>query len=53
MPAFGFFILSFGLSGDGLRYLRMLFALLMNGMPVHWLLSAASMSILIGSLKND
>ena len=51
MPAFGFFILPFGVAGNGARYLRMKLRLLMNGMPVIWLLSAASMSILRGSLK--
>ena len=34
MPAFGLFVLLFGVSGDGARYLRMLSALLMNGIPV-------------------
>ena len=52
MPAFGFFILPFGVAGDRARYLRMLSALLMKGMPVNWLLCAASMSILMVALKN-
>ena len=52
MPAFGFFILPFGVDGDGARYLQMKLGLLMNGIPVNWLLSAASMSILRGVLKN-
>ena len=52
MPAFGFFILTFGVASYGARYLRMLSALLMNGTPVNWLLCAASMSILMGALKN-
>ena len=50
MPAFGFFILPFGVAGDGARYLRMKLGLLMNGMPVNWLLSAALMIILRGAL---
>ena len=53
MPDFGFFVMHFGVAGNGARYLRMEFELLMNGMPVNWLLSAASMSILMGALKND
>ena len=51
MPAFDFIILPFGVAGDGDRYLRMLSALLMNGMPVNWLLCSAYMSILMGALK--
>ena len=51
MPAFGFFILLFGVAGDRVRYLRMVSELFMNGTPVNWLLSAASMSILMGALK--
>ena len=53
MPAFGFFILPFGVAGNGARYLRMRFGLLMHGMPINWLLSAASVRILRGALKND
>ena len=45
--------LPFGVAGDGARYLRMRLGLLMNGMPVNWLMSAALMSILRGALKND
>ena len=52
MPDFGFLILPFGVAGDGARYLRMVSALFMNGMPVNWLLSVASMRILMGALKN-
>ena len=52
MPAFVLFILPFGVAGDGVRYLRILSGLFMNGMPVNWLLSAASMIILMGALKN-
>ena len=52
MPAFGFFVLPFGVAGDGAIYLRMVSGLFINGMPVNWFLSAASMSILIGALKN-
>ena len=51
MPAFGFFILPFGVAGDGVRYLQILSGLFMNGMPVNWLLSAALMRILMGALK--
>ena len=52
MPAFGFFVLTFGVAGDGARYLRMKFGSLINGIPVNWLLSAASMRILRVALKN-
>ena len=52
MPAFDFFIPTFGVAGDGARYLRMLSTLLMKGMSVNWLLCAASMSILMGAFKN-
>ena len=51
MPAFDFFVLTFGVAGDGARYLRMVSRLFMNGMPVNWLLSAASMIIWMGVLK--
>ena len=51
MPDFGFFILPFGVAGDGTRHLRMLYALLIKGMSAICLLCVASMSILIGALK--
>ena len=37
MPDFGFFILPFGVAGNGARYFRMIFELFMNGMPFNWL----------------
>ena len=51
MPAFGLFIMPFGVAGDGARYLRMFSMLLMNVISVNWLFCAASMSILVGALK--
>ena len=52
MPDFGFFIMTFGVAGDRARYFLIKFELLMNVMPINWLLSAALMSILMIALEN-
>ena len=53
IPALGRFILLLDVAGNRARYLRIKSRLLMNGMPINWLLRAASVSSCNGALKND